>query len=334
MNLIENEYKKTTNRIGWGLSIFVAVFNVLTAFAVLIPSILFEGKALYVTESILGDIAYLSSFILPGLLIVILLKRAGLFVGMELSFKAKKRDLLLIPAGIGASLAAAYVNSMLVSAFLGDGFSVSFTQGMTRPYELYEIVLMLISTALVPAVCEEFLFRGVILKSLMPYGRNVALIGSAVLFGFMHQNPAQILYTVVAGIFMGYAYIKTRSLLIPMVMHFVNNGYAVFSDVLSVNVGLPVSDIFDLVMMVIFICIGFICFLLYLKGVGESEERKYDGGSYGKVLEFSDTYEEKKIPCRSALKGFFAPGMIVFISLSTLIMVFLIFSLGLFSVVS
>ena len=46
---------------------------------------------------------------------------------------------------------------------------------------------------------------------------------SAIAFGLMHQNPQQLLYTVVAGLIIGFVYVYTESIWCCVLIHFCNN---------------------------------------------------------------------------------------------------------------
>ncbi|MET7424237.1 CPBP family intramembrane glutamic endopeptidase [Dactylosporangium sp. NPDC005555] len=79
----------------------------------------------------------------------------------------------------------------------------------------------------VAAVAEELLFRGVLFRLLLErFGAPVALVVSAVLFGGLHLfNPGATLWgataiAVEAGLMLGSAFLVTRSLWLPIGLHF------------------------------------------------------------------------------------------------------------------
>lgn len=84
----------------------------------------------------------------------------------------------------------------------------------------------LIIFSLTPALCEEFLFRGLIFGSLKNR-MNVkwAIVISGLLFGFFHIYSGKILTTAILGMLFAYVAHKTNSLLMPMILHFINNLY-------------------------------------------------------------------------------------------------------------
>lgn len=66
---------------------------------------------------------------------------------------------------------------------------------------------------------EEFMFRGVIMKKLMPYGNGFAILASAFTFGLAHGNFQQFFYTFAVGICFGYIFYATKTLIPSMIMH-------------------------------------------------------------------------------------------------------------------
>ena len=86
-------------------------------------------------------------------------------------------------------------------------------------------ILMLVIAA---PIFEELLFRGIILDGLLKrYSPTKAIIWSAVLFGLVHLNPWQFLAALALGVFMGWVYYRTGSLLATIFIHFIANGTGV-----------------------------------------------------------------------------------------------------------
>jgi sodium transport system permease protein len=90
---------------------------------------------------------------------------------------------------------------------------------------------LLFLVALTPAVCEELVFRGVLLQSL---GREMrgwhAVVLSAAVFGAFHlsfETALRFLPTAFIGLLMGWVVWHSRSLFASMLMHFVNNAFVV-----------------------------------------------------------------------------------------------------------
>ena len=78
-------------------------------------------------------------------------------------------------------------------------------------------------------VFEEWLCRGMVLRGLLTKMKPVwAIVISALFFALIHMNPWQALNAFGMGVIMGYVYYKSGSLLLTMLIHFVNNATAVF----------------------------------------------------------------------------------------------------------
>lgn len=85
-----------------------------------------------------------------------------------------------------------------------------------------------LTVTLLGPVTEEVFFRSGIMGSCLRAGTSVrtAIIVSALLFGLIHGNPAQVPFAFCVGLALGYAYLRTGSLLVPILAHIANNGTA------------------------------------------------------------------------------------------------------------
>ncbi|HXU81992.1 MAG TPA: CPBP family intramembrane glutamic endopeptidase, partial [Polyangia bacterium] len=90
------------------------------------------------------------------------------------------------------------------------------------------LVASLLLVAATPALCEEVLFRGVVLRGLAtrltPVG---AIVITGVLFGMFHLNVWKLLPTALLGIVLSWVAFESRSLWASMIVHFINNGMLV-----------------------------------------------------------------------------------------------------------
>jgi len=92
-----------------------------------------------------------------------------------------------------------------------------------------ELILMLFIAAVVPALAEEFLFRGLIQNQLSKWTKNVHL-GiwlSAILFSAIHMQFLGFLPRLALGALFGYLVIHTGSIWTGVLAHFLHNGVSV-----------------------------------------------------------------------------------------------------------
>jgi uncharacterized protein len=90
---------------------------------------------------------------------------------------------------------------------------------------LYAFVMV----ALLPAIGEELMFRGLIQRIFSDWFKNVntGIILSAILFSAMHVQFYGFIPRMLLGIMLGYLYVWSGSLWLPILAHLVNNGAAV-----------------------------------------------------------------------------------------------------------
>ena len=91
-----------------------------------------------------------------------------------------------------------------------------------------EMILVVVVIAIVPALSEEVMFRGFIQKSFEHKISPVkAAAVTAIFFGFYHFSPYGVLPLIALGFYFGFAAYLSKSLFIPIILHFLNNFTAV-----------------------------------------------------------------------------------------------------------
>jgi uncharacterized protein len=105
---------------------------------------------------------------------------------------------------------------------------IVLTKFMTDFDSPVEFVFGLLIIAVIPAIGEEFVFRGLIQHELWRGSRNihVAIWLSAILFSAFHFQFFGFFPRVFLGALFGYLYYWSGNLLIPMIAHFFNNAFS------------------------------------------------------------------------------------------------------------
>jgi sodium transport system permease protein len=107
--------------------------------------------------------------------------------------------------------------------------------------------LLFFLVAFSPALCEETLFRGLILSGFRRLGMWPAILATAFLFGIAHASIYRLLPVMALGTFLGYAVWKTRSIFAGMIIHMLNNAWVVAmakSKSVQALIGLRGTEIF------------------------------------------------------------------------------------------
>lgn len=95
--------------------------------------------------------------------------------------------------------------------------------GETAPFGL-----LLLLVAVAPAISEEIIFRGVIGRGLIArWGILPGVILTSIMFGLVHMHPAHVVALMPLAFLLHLTYLATRSILAPMLLHFLNNSLAV-----------------------------------------------------------------------------------------------------------
>jgi membrane protease YdiL (CAAX protease family) len=139
---------------------------------------------------------------------------------------------MLCVIGLAVALMSNYASDWTTGVFSLFGLSNNGGTPISddsRP----SVLLYYLTVALLPALAEEFAFRGVIMGTLRPYSEPLALLISSATFALMHGNFVQIPFTFCCGLVFGFLVLRTNSLLPAIIVHFLNNGLSVTYDVLT-----------------------------------------------------------------------------------------------------
>jgi len=102
-----------------------------------------------------------------------------------------------------------------------------------------DLMPVIASVVIAPALCEEAFFRGFALTSLAAHrGGPAAVVGSALLFAAIHYNPWQLPALFLFGLFLGLLTYWTHSLYPAVVAHMVNNAMSTAGVNLRAHTGL------------------------------------------------------------------------------------------------
>ncbi|SEW31957.1 hypothetical protein SAMN05421841_2254 [Chryseobacterium wanjuense] len=132
--------------------------------------------------------------------------------------------LLIFPLMIGMMFIAEFITAQIPTTgpFFGRYYEF-FNELMNQLTD--DPVVMVITAVICAPIFEEIIFRGIIQKGLMNKGVEPwkAIIFASIIFGIVHANPWQFVGAILLGCVLGLVYYKTKSLLLPMLLHAFNN---------------------------------------------------------------------------------------------------------------
>lgn len=142
----------------------------------------------------------------------------------------------------------------IVATLVGN--ATGSRQEIPVPDTLPAQILSFFTLCLVPAVCEELLFRGVMQGMLRPYGLWLAIVGQAVPFALLHGSAAAIVFALPAGLFFGWLAERSNSILPGMLLHFINNTLTFVQMLLLKNGAESLSTAISMVQLILFPLLG------------------------------------------------------------------------------
>lgn len=144
---------------------------------------------------------------------------------MRETFKLKSAQIRHILGGV-ILISGTILVGMIITGITGSIFKNSATELSESMYYLLgdSFLKTLTVAAVIPAVCEEIMFRGFVFSALekrMNY--KAAILTGGLLFGAYHMNLVQFFTTSFIGMVICYVAYRTKSIIPGMIMHFVNN---------------------------------------------------------------------------------------------------------------
>ena len=136
--------------------------------------------------------------------------------------------IILISIGLGVVV---YFLNIFISAFFqsilfGLGYH-SPNYGTSNSGTITSLILGLIFTAIIPAVCEENIHRGMLLFGNTGLGMKNNILLTGLMFGLLHMNIEQFFYATIIGMFLNFVLYVSESIYPCMIIHFMNNGISV-----------------------------------------------------------------------------------------------------------
>lgn len=189
--------------------------------------IIWALAAPYILYGILKDMTMTQSaaagsliFAIPVILYLVI-KRIR--INQWIPFRGIKISTVLMSALVGFLLLplATFIN-MFSMLFATNYVSETGMQLLDNP-----LWLNLLVVAVIPAVVEELIYRGIFYHAYREKGVILGMIASGIVFGIMHRNLNQFFYAAVLGFAFCILVEITGSIYAPMTAHFVINGWNV-----------------------------------------------------------------------------------------------------------
>ncbi|MTI69759.1 MAG: CPBP family intramembrane metalloprotease [Firmicutes bacterium] len=192
----------------------------------LVIAILFIFIGAYVQKKDIYSGLVITEYVLILLPTILYLKVRGYSLKRVLKLnKLSLKQVLLIPLIVLLSYPiGAFLNAIM--ALILSTFGELIPPPLPTPTSGGSFFIGLLIIALSPGICEEVMFRGMLMKAYDRKGIKNSIIFSAILFGVFHFNIQNLLGPIFLGLLFGYIVYKTNSIYSSILAHTTNNAIA------------------------------------------------------------------------------------------------------------
>lgn len=178
-----------------------------------------------------GDFAFsfavqiLTLFLMPLFLYCVFLNVKPKQVFKSCNYEKINFQTVLISFMLG--ILCFFINVAVSSLFNGiltfTGYKYPSSSSGSADYSIGNFFFQVLIVAILPAFCEEFLHRGIVLQGTKHMGFKKSIVISSLLFGLMHFNIGQFVYAFVIGLILGFVAVVSKNIFPAIIIHFTNN---------------------------------------------------------------------------------------------------------------
>ncbi|MGX5818090.1 CPBP family glutamic-type intramembrane protease [Chitinophaga lutea] len=214
--------------------VFPAISGGYTMIEALDPAVAANGRALFAVK-ITQFFYTLTAFLLPAWIMALLLyPRPAEFLGLTKAPKVEQLGLALLALLCAipfVGLAAEWNETWPLGEYFRtmEKMAAQQTRIILNMPDAASLIENLVLIALLPAVCEEFFFRGVIQRIVSKWTRNgwVGAIIAGAIFSLIHFQMLTFMPRWVLGFVIGAVFFSSGNLWLCIAAHFLNNGLQV-----------------------------------------------------------------------------------------------------------
>lgn len=239
---IKGQYAAGYKRICWKIGGAICLLGlgdiVVSSVIILILRVLglytfFPGEWSYVYIWLVNDLCV---YLFPIIALSVLFKNELKEPYRDDTYEHMKGELLIIfPAMIAFGSIGSYITTFvadILDKLFGTGEIPEALASVQPEASVFQSVVYILFVCITGPICEEYIFRYLLLKPLRKYGDWLAVIISSLCFGAFHGNFDQFAYAAFVGMFLAIAVVRTNSIKSSLILHIINNTIVCLSDVL------------------------------------------------------------------------------------------------------
>ena len=229
--------RKNSSKIGLVIGFAVILLIIFQVLGGIIVSVFLEGisnSITFISQSniylILSCFIFVISIYLPYLLLKSYIPKEERKNADEADRKINKESIIQCIKYIIVGIPIISIIQMICSFAIekmGVGVDVTETLGVFNYSGVLSTILIFLQVAILPAIFEELFVRKGIIGVTKRKGAIFAVVVSSLIFAIIHMNVSQFIFAFLVGILFGIIRVKTNKLYPTMVLHFINNGFAI-----------------------------------------------------------------------------------------------------------
>ena len=229
--------RKNSSKIGLVIGFAVILLIIFQVLGGTIVSVFLEGisnSITFISQSniylILSCFIFVISIYLPYLLLKSYIPKEERKNADEADRKINKESIIQCIKYIIVGIPIISIIQMICSFAIekmGVGVDVTETLGVFNYSGVLSTILIFLQVAILPAIFEELFVRKGIIGVTKRKGTIFAVVVSSLIFATIHMNVSQFIFAFLVGILFGIIRVKTNKLYPTMVLHFINNGFAI-----------------------------------------------------------------------------------------------------------
>lgn len=203
--------------------IYLIGFFVMLAGSVIVTSLLSADTNLYIYICYLfPQIGYIGG-------VLVYTKYKNIDFNLNIKENVQKNNfkyLIAIFCGAGIFFSALLLNYFLQIFYDIINLDVSVTVPSLN--NVWDYLFSLILICILPPIGEELVFRKTMGDGFNKLGTLNTMLICGILFSLSHLNPVQTVYQFILGCILALIYLKTKDIVIPIIIHVINNLLALF----------------------------------------------------------------------------------------------------------
>ena len=229
--------RKNSSKIGLVIGFAVILLIIFQVLGGTIVSVFLEGisnSITFISQSniylILSCFIFVISIYLPYLLLKSYIPKEEKKNADEADRKINKESIIQCIKYIIVGIPIISIIQMICSFAIekmGVGVDITETLGVFNYSGVLSTILIFLQVAILPAIFEELFVRKGIIGVTKRKGTIFAVVVSSLIFATIHMNVSQFIFAFLVGILFGIIRVKTNKLYPTMVLHFINNGFAI-----------------------------------------------------------------------------------------------------------